>query len=267
MFARASQNQAVMRGGHRWAERMPAFPLNARWLVRGGLLIVVVGLLGLIVDRLADPATLPIRKIRVTGALVQVNEAMLRETVLGKVEGGYFNIDVDAIRRTVEQLPWVKAAAVRRVWPDAISIRVVEQQPLARWAAGGLVNTQGELFRPRVESYPPGLREFSAPDGLTMVVTEHYRSMAAQLAPLDLHITRLQLDARHAIRLTLDNGIELVLGREQQTARLQRFVRVYEKSLAGQVSRIRRIDLRYHHGMAVQWQHDTATTTKTGRGG
>ncbi|HID49643.1 MAG TPA: FtsQ-type POTRA domain-containing protein [Chromatiales bacterium] len=267
MFARASQNQAVMRGGHGWAELVPALHLNSRWLVRGGLLIVVAGLLGLVLDRLADPATLPIRKIRVTGALVQVNEAMLRDTVLGKVAGGYFNIDVDAIRRTVEQLPWVKAAAVRRVWPDAISIRVVEQQPLARWAAGGLVNTQGERFHPRVASYPPGLREFSAPAGMAAVVTGHYRSLAAQLAPLDLHITRLQLDARHAIRLTLDNGIELVLGREQQTTRLQRFVRVYRKSLAGEAGRIRRVDLRYRHGMAVQWRHDTATTTKTGRGG
>ena len=267
MFARASQNQAVMRGGHRWAELVPDFNLNTRWLVRGVLLIVIAVLLGLVLDKLADPATLPIRKIRVTGALVQVNEAMLRETVVGKVQGGYFNIDVELIRRTVEQLPWVKSAAVRREWPDAISIRVVEQQPLARWAAGGLVNTEGELFRPRASTYPAGLREFSAPEGMASVVTEYYRAMAAQLAPLGLHITRLQLDARHAIRLRLDNGIELVLGREQQTARLQRFVKVYAKSLAGQVERIRRIDLRYHHGMAVQWNHDKTTTTKTGRGG
>ncbi|MCG6886191.1 MAG: cell division protein FtsQ/DivIB [Proteobacteria bacterium] len=267
MFARVSQNQAVMRGGHKWPE-MPLNPnLNTRWLIRAGLVLMAGFLLALVLDKLADPATLPIHKIRVQGALVQVNEAMLRNTVLGKVQGGYFNIDVDLIRHAVETLPWVKSAAVRRVWPDTISIRVVEQQPLAYWADGGLVTTEGVLFYPETTSYPSGLLKFSAPKGLEHVITGQYRAMSAQLAPLELRITRLQLDARHAVRLWLDNGIELVLGREQQTARLQRFVKVYKKSLAAYAAQIKRIDLRYSHGMAVQWNHDAKTTKKTSRGG
>jgi cell division protein FtsQ len=266
MFARASQNQAVIRGGHKWPAFNFNFRLDPRLVVSGGALLLMGVLFVLILNKLADPATLPIRKIRVQGALVQVNEAMLRKTVLGTVQGGYFNIDVDLIRHTVDALPWVKSATVRRVWPDAIRIRVVEQQPLARWSDGGLVNTEGELFYPATASYPSGLHEFSAPAGMERTVTEQYRSMSAALAPLDLSITRLQLDARHAIRLWLNNGIELVLGREQQTERLQRFVMVYEKSLAEHAARIKRIDLRYSHGMAVQWDHDTAMTITRSRG-
>jgi cell division protein FtsQ len=265
MFARASHGQAVIR------QPAPQLPrANWPWLGRGALVIVVLLLLGILIDRLADPATLPIRKIRVQGALVHVDEAMLQASVLGKVHGGYFNVDVAGIRRTVEALPWVRHASVRRVWPDSIAITVVEQQPLARWAGGGLLNRDGELFRPAAASWPAGLPRFTAPAGTSRTVTRRYRAMAAQLASLQLRITALRLDARGALRLQLageaEQDFELWLGREQHDLRLARFIKVYDRTLAPHADRIRRIDLRYGNGMAVQWKTTTTQHTAT-RGG
>ena len=251
MFARVSHGQAVIRAEHKWPR------LNHQWLGRGMLLLLCGLLVGGLFQRLADPMTLPIHKIRVQGALVHVNEDMLRQSVVDKVQGGYFNIDVVALRQTVEQLPWVNTAAVRRVWPDAVVIRVIEQQPLAVWAKGGLVNTHGELFKPKASSRPKHLPLFAAPAGMEHNVTELYQDLSAQLAPLELRIVELRLDNRRAAQLQLHNGIELVLGREERLARLQRFVKVYNKTLAHHAMRIRRVDLRYSNGMAVQWDNTT----------
>jgi cell division protein FtsQ len=251
MFARVSHGQAVIRTDHKWLR------FNTHWLGRGMLVLVAGLLLGFLFQHLADPLTLPIRKIRVQGALVHVNEAMLRNSVVDKVQGGYFNIDVAFLRKTVEQLPWVKTSAVRRVWPDTVVISVVEQQPLANWAKGGLVNIDGELFEPEASNQLKQLPMFSAPAGMQQSVTELYRDLSAQLAPLELHIVSLQLDERRAVQVQLHNGIELVLGREERLARLQRFVKVYNKTLAHHATRIRRIDLRYSNGMAVQWDNTT----------
>lgn len=251
MFARVSHGQAVMRP----EQKLPRF--NHQWLGRGMLLLLCVLSAGWLYQRLADPMTLPIHKIRVQGALAHVNEDMLRQSVVDKVQGGYFNIDVAALRKTVEQLPWVRTAAVRRVWPDAVVINVIEQQPLAIWQKGGLINDRGELFLPKVTEQLKGLPLFMAPAGMEHNITELYRDLAAQLAPLELNITEIQLDQRRAVRLQLDNGIELLLGGEERLVRLQRFVKVYHKSLARHASRIKRVDLRYSNGMAVQWNNTT----------
>lgn len=264
MFVRASHGQAVVR-------QAPQLPrANWPWLGRVALLVLVLLLLGILIDRLADPATLPIRKIRVQGALVHVNEAMLRRSVLERIQGGYFNVDVAGIRRTVEALPWVRHAAVRRVWPDSIAITVFEQQPLARWGDTALVNQAGELFRPPQASWPTGLPQFAAPAGMSRELTRRYRTMADELAALHLTITGLQLDARGALRLHLaaaaEARFELWLGREQQAARLARFRLVYPGHLAAHAARIQRIDLRYGNGMAVQWNTTTTQHTAT-RGG
>ena len=260
MFVRVSHGQAEMRVVHKW----PSF--NHRWLGRGMLLLICGLLAGWLQQQLADPTTLPIHKIRVQGALVHVNEDMLRKSVVDKVQGGYFNIDVANLRHTVEELPWVKSAAVRRVWPDAVVIHVIEQQPLAVWAKGGLVNQQGERFEPRVSHRQKRLPLFTAPAGMELGMTELYRDLSKQLAPLQLRIVSLQLDERRAVQLQLHNGIELALGREERLARLQRFVQVYRKTLAQHAMKIRRIDLRYSNGMAVQWIN-TTTRDKASRGG
>lgn len=260
MFARASQNQAVIRSAQKWPG--DGLNLNVHWLGRGAMLLLFIMMLGLLVEQLVDPSTLPIRKIRVSGALVHVNESMLNKAVMGKVSGGYFNVEVAAIREAVEQLPWVKTASVRRVWPDAIMINVMEQQPLAIWTSGGLLNTEGELFHPDTKSYPQGLLLFSAPSGMELAATELYRDIVFQLASTKLLFSHLQLDDRRAVKLHLNNGIELVLGREEQLLRLQRFMKIYEQTLAAHAARIKRIDLRYSNGMAVQWK--TTTTQQQG---
>jgi cell division protein FtsQ len=68
-----------------------------------------------------------------------------------------------------------------------------------------------------------------------------------------LTITQLHMDSRHAYRITLSNGIVVLLGRENMHDRLKRFARVYNKVLATRAGDIERIDTRYSNGLAIGW--------------
>ena len=79
--------------------------VSYRWM--NWLLPLVVGCAVLFwaENQLSNPATLPVKKIRVHGAFVNVDEAMLHRAVTGIVAGGYFNVDVSRVREVVEKLP------------------------------------------------------------------------------------------------------------------------------------------------------------------
>jgi cell division protein FtsQ len=51
-----------------------------------------------------------------------------------------------------------------------------------------------------------------------------------------------------------DEGIELVLGREQVGEKIKRLALVWESGLSQQVKQIKTIDLRYPNGLAVAWK-------------
>jgi cell division protein FtsQ len=143
---------------------------------------------------------------------------------------------------------------VRRVWPNSLSINIVEQQALARWSAGGLVNNNGEWFKPEEHTYPTGLPVFSGAENMQAEISDYYMDSSALLKPLELGIVQVEANQRRALNLYLDNGIKLVLGRDQQLERLQRFIKVYPKLFASRINEIAKVDLRYSNGMSVTWR-------------
>ena len=48
-----------------------------------------------------------------------------------------FGIDPAAARSRLLALPWVRDAEVRRQFPDAVSVRLIEKRPFALWRSGG----------------------------------------------------------------------------------------------------------------------------------
>lgn len=205
-------------------------------------------------DHLSNPSTLPVNKIRVHGAFVNVDEAMLHLAINDVVAGGYFNVDVERVREVVEQLPWVNKASVRRVWPDTLSVSVVEQKPVAVSEKTGLINANGDVFKPLNKVVNKSLPVFDGDSSLNKLMLSKYYEMNKLLLTIGLKISYLRIDARHAVELKLDNGLKVVLGRGHTVNRLNRFMRIYPKVLAGRINDIAFIDLRYTNGMAVSWK-------------
>jgi len=202
-----------------------------------------------------DPQTLPLRAIEVEGDFNKVDAAQIRDALKGVDLGGLFSVDVVQVRQLTEALPWVEHVNVSRKWPDTLRLNVFEHKAVAVWDGEGLLDTKAERFAASKQSFPAGLPKFRGPEGQEAAVLRTYQDMKRLLAPVGLGIEELDMDARRAWRVELDNGIELMLGRVDREQQILRFVHVYSKVLAAKAGRIKRIDLRYTNGFAVQWKH------------
>lgn len=230
--------------------------LLRRWTV-ALLLAALTGLAGLgvwTVSDVVDGREFPIRSVRVEGSFRHVSAEQVSRIVAPYAAAGFFETDVSAAKQALEALPWVDAAAVRRVWPDVLHVTLVEQHPAAHWGSDSLVNPRGEVFTPvRGVDAEHELPLLEGPRQTAPQVLGFYREVRALLTPLGLHAERLRMDVRRAWQLQLSNGITVTLGREQTMRRLQRFIRFYPKVVARRSAEIEEVDLRYPNGFAVRW--------------
>ena len=202
---------------------------------------------------LVDPATFPVRSVRVEGDFQYLVRTELQQAVNEHVGSGLLWVDVEAVRRGVESLAWVQRASVRRIWPEGLVVHVTEQQPYAKWVPGGLVNSEGTVFAAATGTGPVGLPEFNGPPGLSAVVTQRYREFASLVAESGSSVQSIELDERNAWRVQLSSGVTLDLGREDVSRRLARFARYYTSVLTKEQRAVTRVDLRYANGFAVEF--------------
>lgn len=204
-------------------------------------------------DTLTDPSFMPVSTVRVDGEFKHQTRAQLHAAISDYAAGGFFSVDVDAVRRAALRLPWVATASVRRVWPGTLQVAVTEHKPLARWGTDALLNEQGLVFAPRVDSFPSGLPQLAGPPGLETAVLARMAKINAALHPLQQQVQRLILDERRAWSVTLNNGVELLLGREDIDLRVQRYAAAYPYALELRVAQLATVDLRYTNGFAARW--------------
>ncbi len=233
-----------------WRQRLPRL---AAWL----LPLLVLGGLGWGGLRyLEEPGRMPVRVIEVDGEFTWLDPAEIERRVARHVAGGFFGLDLAALRADVLALPWVDEVSVRRVWPDKVRLQVVEQVPLAYWNRDALLNLKGEVFRPAKLPHLEQLPHLAGEDAHAREVAAFYLRLQSGVLPPDLRVTALTLDRRGAWRLRFANGLHLALGEDGPLLerRLAAFARVWPQLSADKGRRPRRIDMRYEHGFAVQWQ-------------
>lgn len=226
----------------------------------------------IVVIAIVNSRLFPLRTVSVQGNVRHVDAAAIERALQGRVRGNFFGVDLAQVRAAMAEIPWVRRVIVRRHWPDRLVMTIEEHEPLARWGDGRLVNTHGELFAGRIEAPLP---QFVGPGDSAAGVTARYREFAQRLAPLEMRIARIELSARHAWELDLaggkDNRLTLTLGRDQArmgvSERLQRFVDMYERTLAQIDRRSGYVDLRYPNGFALRVPGLDRLDAKNGKAG
>lgn len=230
----------------------------------GGVIILLAAMVPWGTGQVLAAMDRKIMAIDVAGQLVgETRTALEREAGdwLGK---SFFATDLADVKADLEQRPWVESAAVKRVWPDRLLIEIREKKPLAYWNNDKLVSRSGELFAPGNREVAGKLPLLSGPDERVSEVIRMARSLADTLTERRIGFAGLTLEERGAWTLTLANGIEVALGRDQVEERFERFLTVYEGRLAVRADEVRRVDARYTNGVAVQWKNlDPASGTKS----
>jgi cell division protein FtsQ len=201
----------------------------------------------------------PLRTLRVQGALHNVDEQQLRATVLPFARRGFFAVRLEDAQEAVARLPWVERAEVRKHWPDVLEVQVVEHRPFARWGGDRLLSEHGRLFPVRGIRVPASLPLLGGPDARVQDVVALYNESRVLFASTGQDVRALKLDARGSWSLVLAGSTpaagstEVIVGRSDARPRLSRFARLLPQLLAQPQGVLRRADLRYTNGFALQW--------------
>ncbi len=197
---------------------------------------------------------MPVRYVRVEGAFQFISKDRIKHVVGKQLGQGYLNLDLQKIKQSVKALPWAAKVEVKRIWPDAVRIRIQEQQPVARWGSEGLLNEQGALFRPENKTDFSGLPLISGPEGQEKQMLEVMKGLSLVLRDRAMVLKAFYVNERRAWKVVLQNGMKIKLGRITPLKNIQRFLKTVDL-LGGRVlAMIEIVDLRYPNGYAVTWK-------------
>ncbi|MCL7944457.1 cell division protein FtsQ/DivIB [Marinobacter sp. ATCH36] len=239
---------------------------SAPWgqVMMGALIVLLAAMVPWGTSQVLSAMDRQVMGIDVTGTLVGENRTDLERSAGKWIGRSFFATDLSDIKDSLEQRPWVESAAVKRVWPDRLQVEVREKKPLAYWNSDQLVSRNGELFTPGNPEVAGKLPRLAGPDERVKEVISMARGMADTLSGHNLGFAGLTLEQRGAWTLTMANGIEVVLGRDQVEERFERFITVYQERLAARADEVSRVDARYSNGVAVQWKPvETASRSKS----
>jgi cell division protein FtsQ len=199
-------------------------------------------------------------EVRLEGDLQRNNVTSVRTNAMPRLAGNFFTMDLGKARDAFEQVPWVRHAVVRRVWPNRLVVTLEEHQPVALWSgdenSDKMVNSHGEVFEANVgDVEDDSLPEFSGPDGSSAQVLAMYRRLVPVFQPLGIEITALALSGRGSWKAELENGTAVELGRgtdDEVIERTTRFVRTVPQVLHKFHAPLESADLRHAEGYAVK---------------
>lgn len=195
----------------------------------------------------------PFRQLKVDAEFKRINAEQVRAAVSPGLEKGFFAVDLDAVRASLESLPWVEHVEVRKRWPDLLEVRLVERSAAALWGDLRLVSTTGELFEVPGESLPQGLPRLAGPDERVTDVLAFQRAANEAFDGTGLAVEAVQLSQRGSWSLDLSSGAHVAIGREAPRARLGRFIETLPRLDAEPGAAWSRADLRYANGFALLW--------------
>ncbi len=233
---------ALIAGAAVWASRRPMFSLRA---IRVESLPIA-----------GEPAV-PLR--HVSAATVRSDALPL---IRSTTTTNFFTVDLEAVRRAFEAVPWVRRAQVRREWPDRLVVALEEHRVLGSWDDGRYVDTYGELFSANpaeAEEDAKEMPELAGPVGTERDVATRYLDFRSWFAKLSLVPDQVTLSPRYAWTVHFDNGTDsgltVDLGRESDGStvptRVTRLIDAWP-TLVSRWPKPTLIDLRYPNGFALR---------------
>jgi cell division protein FtsQ len=201
----------------------------------------------------------PIRSIEISGPFQRVTALQVEEAIAGELEDGFVSADLGRIRERIVELPWIDQATVARRWPSRLRITVTEQVPAAIWGERGLLNVRGELFVTEARHVPAELPRLSGPANRSAEVAKRYLEVRERLIPVGLDLREVRMDPRGAWNMTLQNGVDVRLGRRQVDERTRLFLDIVADIITSRASAIDYVDMRYSNGFTIGWNNGSRT--------
>lgn len=241
---------------------------SASVLAAVGIALVIAALAVLAIQRPVFAVT----GIEVVGELGHNSASTIRASVASKLAGNFFTLDLAAARQAFESVPWVRAATVKRVWPNRLQVRLEEYRPQALWADSGsadeaanrMVDSFGDVFEAdAADASERNLSSMRGPDGSSRQMLAMLTVLKPLFASMNTRIETLELSGRGSWRVELDSGAQIELGRgsdDEVAARTRLFVATLpEVRSRYQQHPLRYADLRHRDGYALRLEGVTTS--------
>ncbi len=209
--------------------------------------------------------------VRVEGSFGPVTRSEIEHSLSTMVAGhSLLNVPMADIARELDDLSWVSAVDVYRVWPHGLIVRVTEKVPVAHWNGDAFISHAGDIFQPENVGMVGALPLLAGPADKAAQVMAFYSAVNAMMLPMGLAVRQLTLNDQLSWEIVTDNGLRLHVDQEEGLTRVRRFLGVYGQRLADVADQVDRVDLRYIGGFAVHWlppsvvQATAINTTLTG---
>jgi len=172
-MARLPVSHAVLQRGVTWGI---VFAVLAALLAIAGF-FGLPGMARMELAELAARAGYEVKKVEVHGTR-RMDEMTVYSIALGQVDRSMLNVDLEAVRQQILELPYVGDARVSRRLPDTLVVDIVERQPAAVWQHQGklaLIDAEGQVLQPVA---------FGAVPNLPLLVGQDANLQAARFARL-----------------------------------------------------------------------------------
>ena len=235
----------------------------SRFLVRCFVAMACIGILVWLSQRPVFVLRQVVIEPVVGQTLKHINKPVVKQQVLETVQGNFFSVRLEDVKRGFETMPWVRHANVRRVWPNGLIVSIEEQKPFGTWGGADshiLMNIHGELFAGRISDVGDGIQliDFNGPEDASKEVMRLYEKANAWFKPWDAEVKNLTLSERYAWHVKLSNGMKVEFGRDEESSdktltedRVARLFKYWPQVQERWANRVDAIDLRYANGFVV----------------
>ena len=233
------------------------------------------------VDWLYQPDNFPIKQVKMLNQSKNQAAKELQLIASKAINGGFFSLDIDQFRTDLLQnLPWVKAVTVRKVWPDSVLVSIREHQPIGRWISieksqkdlsarqidMQLISREGVVFSPRLSQQQrkkfSGFAVLTGPEMSTKEILETCFAINDNLKQLHSRVKQCGMNERRSWLITLKNGIVIKLGKDNVIQNLTQYIDVFSGQLEQYFEQIDYADLRFSNGFSVKWKIATNNRNK-----
>lgn len=216
---------------------------------------------------LNNPENLPIQKVEWKGELNHLTQAELDTLIEPYIATNLYLLDAKALEEELEAHSWVRSVSLHKAWPEQLIINLEEQFPVAFWGDKHLLNKFGEVFEGELPAKAEVFPTIFSPIEGGRKMAERYVELMKMLDGLGLEIVELTEDESGSWKMKFRQGQEVILGRKEQEKRLMRFRVGYMQELRAKFEDVRRIDLRYTNGFAVEWTNGSGHAGAVGSQG
>ena len=197
----------------------------------------------------------PIKNISIESIIININKDDVFEKSKNYLDSkSFFNFKINILKKEIEEVPWVKSADIRRVYPGEIKIYIEEHIPIAIWNNESYMNNIGDIFF--VNDIKKNLPIISSNQSGNKIMFEYFSLLLKYISDenFDIKIKKIEENDIRSLSAYLSSGIIVKFGSKDIRNKIHTFIKVYKTLNTSDLEKIRYIDMRYSNGFSIGWK-------------